>query len=54
MKIVNATSNNFELYLTIPSQCVNSAEIDVEVNGSVFSIQYVQISSKIILLFRLS
>ncbi|KAK4023010.1 hypothetical protein OUZ56_008449 [Daphnia magna] len=39
VKIVNATSNNFELYLTIPSQCVNSAEIDVEVNGSVFSIQ---------------
>ncbi|XP_059352038.1 uncharacterized protein LOC132088129 isoform X2 [Daphnia carinata] len=39
VKIVNVTSNNFELHLTIPSQCVDSAEIDVEVNGTVFSIE---------------
>ncbi|KAI9555439.1 hypothetical protein GHT06_017954 [Daphnia sinensis] len=38
VKIANAKSNNFELFLTIPSQCVNSAEIDVEVKGTVFSI----------------
>lgn len=47
VNIINVTSDNFELYWTIPSQCTSSAEIEMEVNGTVFSIKYDRISRKI-------
>ena len=46
VKIVDVTSNNFEFYWTMPSRCLNSFEIDMEVNGTVLSIKYVSTSSR--------
>jgi hypothetical protein len=41
VKIVDVSSDNFEFSWTIPSRCLNSFVIDVEVNGTVLSIKYV-------------